>query len=642
MSAPDGVNGVVELRSKEDLRFPKLDRDALRAIAPYAYSAAPKDPRDPYRGCEGRPEDSIEVTFTKRKPLIRDPRVHSDPRDRAAAKIQNVQRFWTAPRRRAALYDPTLPKEKLTRPGTTRLAGEELTSREVAALHYLIGQGRLGETQRSLSQLLERGTPLTEKTYLSMCILARRLGDHTTARLVTEHAESWDLLVTERLYSETVTALLATGSLGDAEAVALRATARGLLLNVKVRRALEAAGSQTADQWYARWRLAKMRKPADCPSEQRAVPPTAPKPGRQETPPTGDAEWPGLVITKKDGSDRYVLLDPLTRSPFWGRHEPPRGEKLERLPLDGAARAAEVTKLIPPSLRGDRAVRDRLEGYVHADPHGHAALQPHCRLDNLPRQFPAGENVTPPLRAVLEPRPGPDPAASTPLEVVAWHLELSTEEEEKTGTGKWVPLPQAILALQEADYLTQWMGLLIDVSAWGCPRCGPGSVPPPYGRTGMPHVLVACEMSQVLSSRLVQSAWAHAVSADLIPGEIPGYPHLTQDVSSLLHCGWCFLVGHPPCTYLSLASGCYWSRPGRLALTARASQLFLELYYAPASATLIENPKQTPRAREAIGLLQKRSRRSGASKWILTRAALNMAPHGNTVMHSIVLCSPQE
>ena len=158
------------------------------------------------------------------------------------------------------------------------------------------------------------------------------------------------------------------------------------------------------------------------------------------------------------------------------------------------------------------------------------------------------------------------------------------------------------LALLEVDYLGQWSHLLIEVSKWGCPQYGPGSTPPPFGTGGLPRVLVACEQSQVISSRFANSGWAHAASVDLLPNEMPGYAHLIADAAAVFHLGWDFICAPPPCTHLCLASGCYWARPGRMTRLARAAHFFLECYYAPSAAVLVENPKQTPRAREAIGV----------------------------------------
>ena len=128
------------------------ERAALKAIAPLSYPNIPKQSEDPYHGADGRPDDSVEVIFTRRQPML-NRTVPPDPQGRATVLLQNFWRFFSAPRIRAARYDPTLPKGKVTRPGTTRLPGPygaELSSREASALAYLLSCGRLGEMTRSL------------------------------------------------------------------------------------------------------------------------------------------------------------------------------------------------------------------------------------------------------------------------------------------------------------------------------------------------------------------------------------------------------------------------------------------------------------------------------------------------------------
>ena len=435
ISAPGRVG--IESGREEFREVHNNDRAALKAVAPYAYSTIPTDPRDPYRGCEGRPEESVEVIFTKRKPMIRDPRLHACLEGRSAAKIQNFIRFWTVPRLRASRYDPSLPKSQNSKPGTTRLPGDECSCKEAGALHYLAAQGRLGELSRSLTQLMERGAPLSEKTYLPICILARRLGDHTCARLVLEHAQAAQAIITERLYAETIMALLSTASLEDAESVALRATSQGLLLAAKVRRALEEAGSHTAEQWYARWRLVRLRREeVNSSTTQARVDECAGVSGE-------DDQRAAVVVTQQDGCNKQVLLDLTSRSPFVGMAVRPQNSPSHRLPIAVGERAQVVRGMVSSVLKKALTALDRLEGIVHADPRGHASLQPRGRVGATANPFPAGEAPSHPTRAILSPRPGPDPEAVNPLEVVGWHLQL-TQEEARAVPGTWVPLDQSV------------------------------------------------------------------------------------------------------------------------------------------------------------------------------------------------------
>lgn len=70
------------------------------------------------------------------------------------------------------------------------------------------------------------------------------------------------------------------------------------------------------------------------------------------------------------------------------------------------------------------------------------------------------------------------------------------------------------------------------------------------------RVLVACEFSGTVRDAFI--AKGHdAVSCDLLPTEKPG-PHIHGDVLPHLGDGWDLLVGHPPCTHLSV-SGARWA-----------------------------------------------------------------------------------
>ena len=68
-------------------------------------------------------------------------------------------------------------------------------------------------------------------------------------------------------------------------------------------------------------------------------------------------------------------------------------------------------------------------------------------------------------------------------------------------------------------------------------------------------VLIACEHSGVVRDAFI--ARGHdAMSCDLLDCETPG-PHLKCDVLRVLDNGWDLIIGHPPCTHLSV-SGARW------------------------------------------------------------------------------------
>ena len=81
-----------------------------------------------------------------------------------------------------------------------------------------------------------------------------------------------------------------------------------------------------------------------------------------------------------------------------------------------------------------------------------------------------------------------------------------------------------------------------------------------------------------------------AMSCDMLPTEKPG-PHYQGDVRDVLHNGWDLLIGHPPCTYLSV-SGMHWTTRGLRdpQLTEDALAFARLLMDAPIARIAIENP----------------------------------------------------
>ena len=123
------------------------------------------------------------------------------------------------------------------------------------------------------------------------------------------------------------------------------------------------------------------------------------------------------------------------------------------------------------------------------------------------------------------------------------------------------------------------------------------------------NVLVACEYSQAVSSRL-RNCGFNAFSCDLIPGELDPSYHIIADVISLLPGGlfrtsngcthyinkWDVLIAFPPCTYLSDAGKQYFDKSyGEYALNRfierdKAVGFFLSLYNSNIPHILVENP----------------------------------------------------
>lgn len=100
-------------------------------------------------------------------------------------------------------------------------------------------------------------------------------------------------------------------------------------------------------------------------------------------------------------------------------------------------------------------------------------------------------------------------------------------------------------------------------------------------------VLVACEFSGVVRDAFIargHDAW----SCDVLPSD-KGGAHIQDDVLNHLS-GWDLLIGHPPCTYLTVAGNAWLKRPGRLELQQKAFEFFMVLFNAPCPRVCIENP----------------------------------------------------
>ena len=103
------------------------------------------------------------------------------------------------------------------------------------------------------------------------------------------------------------------------------------------------------------------------------------------------------------------------------------------------------------------------------------------------------------------------------------------------------------------------------------------------------RVLIACESSGTVRDAFIR-AGHDAMSCDMLPTEKPG-PHYQGDVRDALGDGWDLLIGHPPCTYLSV-SGMHWTTRGLRdpQLTEDALAFARLLMDAPIARIAIENP----------------------------------------------------
>lgn len=103
------------------------------------------------------------------------------------------------------------------------------------------------------------------------------------------------------------------------------------------------------------------------------------------------------------------------------------------------------------------------------------------------------------------------------------------------------------------------------------------------------RVLIACEHSGAVRDAFAKRGH-YAMSCDLLPAETEGN-HYQGDVFDIIGNDWDLMIGHPPCTYLSV-SGMHWTTRGLRdpQLTIDALEFFRKLLDAPIPKICIENP----------------------------------------------------
>ena len=112
----------------------------------------------------------------------------------------------------------------------------------------------------------------------------------------------------------------------------------------------------------------------------------------------------------------------------------------------------------------------------------------------------------------------------------------------------------------------------------------------------MAKILVACEESQSVT-KILRELGHQAFSCDILPCS-GGHSewHLQGDVFNYVNNGWDLMIGHPPCTYLSVSGARHlYNKDGSKNLERYANQkLALEfvqaLMDAPINKIAIENP----------------------------------------------------
>lgn len=105
-------------------------------------------------------------------------------------------------------------------------------------------------------------------------------------------------------------------------------------------------------------------------------------------------------------------------------------------------------------------------------------------------------------------------------------------------------------------------------------------------------VLIACEFSGTVR-RAFRERGHDAWSCDLLPSDDASEYHIQGDAieaATRIH-GWDLMIGHPPCTYLSV-SGMHWTTRGLRdpLLTEEAIAFVRQLMDSPIERIAIENP----------------------------------------------------
>lgn len=122
-------------------------------------------------------------------------------------------------------------------------------------------------------------------------------------------------------------------------------------------------------------------------------------------------------------------------------------------------------------------------------------------------------------------------------------------------------------------------------------------------------VLIACEYSGTVRDAFIKKGH-DVISCDLLPTDSPG-PHYQGDVFDIINDGFDLMIGHPPCTYLTVSANKWYKdqperKSGTLVGQARrdareeAIEFFMKLYNCNIPKIALENP---------IGVLSSRFRK---------------------------------
>ena len=119
-------------------------------------------------------------------------------------------------------------------------------------------------------------------------------------------------------------------------------------------------------------------------------------------------------------------------------------------------------------------------------------------------------------------------------------------------------------------------------------------------------VLVACEYSGVVREAFAKKghdAW----SCDLLPTDQPSDKHIQGDVLEVINQGWDLIIGHPPCTFLTVSNSKNWAKLQANGKQQEAIDFVLAIWDADCPRICIENP---------VGALSTRSRMGKPTQYV--------------------------
>lgn len=104
------------------------------------------------------------------------------------------------------------------------------------------------------------------------------------------------------------------------------------------------------------------------------------------------------------------------------------------------------------------------------------------------------------------------------------------------------------------------------------------------------RILVACESSGTVRDAFIR-AGHDAMSCDLLPTDSPG-PHYQGDVFDVIDYPWELMIGHPPCTHLSVSGSRHFAAKKLDGRQQAAVSFFMRLIRQSAHIPMvaIENP----------------------------------------------------